>query len=238
MAQHGRLQHLAGIGKVEARGQTRSGRSRPAKTMTASRSASRHAAAGRCPAGHCPADQAGWRPGPGRTAAEADHDPSSTDRAPWSAQGCGPRTMSISASSGTCVSSLVWTQGSIQGCVAAQVGQAWQEPARRKCGRHHDDDRSRLGIGVQAADAMAQFFQCGLRGDQKIAPGIDQFDPPPDPAKQRLAKVIFQHADLMADGRLGDVQLFGRAGKTLQPGGGLKADQGGKRGKAAIGAHE
>ena len=85
---------------------------------------------------------------------------------------------------------------------------------------------------------MAQLLQRGLRGGQEIASGVNQFDSATYATKQGLAKVIFQHADLMADGRLGDVQFLGRTGKALQAGRSFKTDQSGKRRKGAIAVHE
>lgn len=80
---------------------------------------------------------------------------------------------------------------------------------------------------------MAQLFQRSLCGDQEVAPGVDQFDPPTDAAEQGLIKVILQHPNLMADRGPGDVQLLGGPGKALQTGGRLEADQGGKRREVA-----
>ena len=73
---------------------------------------------------------------------------------------------------------------------------------------------------------MAQFLQRRMGGDQEITARVHQLDAATDPAEQGLAKVVFKDAHLMADRRLGDVQLPGRAGKALQPRCGFKADQG------------
>ena len=56
---------------------------------------------------------------------------------------------------------------------------------------------------------MAKFLQRRAGGNQKIAACIHEFDPPADPAEKRLAQMVLQHPDLMADRGLGDVQLIG-----------------------------
>jgi hypothetical protein len=60
--------------------------------------------------------------------------------------------------------------------------------------------------------------------DQEIAARIHQLNSPADSAEQGLAQVVLQHADLMADRGLGDVQLFRGAGKALQPGSSFMSD--------------
>src|SRR5690606_25981461 len=64
--------------------------------------------------------------------------------------------------------------------------------------------------------------------------GIGQFDPPADAAKERLAQVVLQRSDLVADRRLGDIQFLGGTRKAPQPRGGLEADERGKRGEGSI----
>ena len=49
--------------------------------------------------------------------------------------------------------------------------------------------------------------------------------------KQRLAKQLLQRADLLTDGRLGEVQLLGRLMKAAEPGRRLEAAQHVERGQ-------
>ncbi|MNJ66739.1 hypothetical protein D3C77_628390 [compost metagenome] len=57
-------------------------------------------------------------------------------------------------------------------------------------------------------------------------PGVGQAHAAATAVEQRLLQVGFQAANLLADGRLGQVQRFGGLVEAAQPCGGLEAAQG------------
>jgi hypothetical protein len=69
-------------------------------------------------------------------------------------------------------------------------------------------------------------LQQRLGGAQQVMPGIGEADAASAAVEQRLFEKAFQATDLLADRRLGEVQLFGRLVETAQAGGGFEAAQG------------
>ena len=62
-----------------------------------------------------------------------------------------------------------------------------------------------------------------LRGEPNAAPGARE---------ERRAEIRLQFSDLLADRRLGQVQIFRRAGEAFQPRGGFEGDERVERGQA------
>ncbi|MCY1437782.1 hypothetical protein D9M71_539570 [compost metagenome] len=110
--------------------------------------------------------------------------------------------------------------------LATEIPQARQQPVPGK--RRGGVEHQLIGLLVlpQAANAHRQLLQQRLGGAQQIVTGIGQADAAPTAIEQRLLQVGLKAADLLADRRLGEVQLFGSLVKTAQPGGGFEAAQG------------
>ncbi len=106
-------------------------------------------------------------------------------------------------------------------------------------GRHMQDNRTGLGIGLKPTHALADQFKRRLAGALQVASCIRQFDAPPHPVKQRLAQMRLKRANLVTDRRLRDVQFIRRRGEPTQPRGGLEPDERSEGRKEAVGiTHE
>ncbi|MNE78635.1 hypothetical protein D3C80_1750590 [compost metagenome] len=113
--------------------------------------------------------------------------------------------------------------------LAAKIPQAWQQPVagERRGGVEHQ----LVGLLVlpKAADADGQLLQQHLGGAEQVVPRIGQADAASTAKEQGLLKVRLKAADLLADCRLGEVQLGGSLVKTAQPGSSFKAAKGAER---------
>ncbi len=107
----------------------------------------------------------------------------------------------------------------------AEAAEARQQPFRREGGQHR---RAEHPAGVvlmeaprrpgDAVEGDADLGEIGLRR-------IGQQQPPADAAKQLEAEPFLERLDLMADRRLGDVELGGRRGKAEMAGRRLEGAQ-------------
>jgi len=86
-----------------------------------------------------------------------------------------------------------------------------------------------LGTAAQGVEGLSQ-------GRQVAAPGFGQAQTLGFADEQAVVEMLLKLLDLLADGGLGDMQLFGRAGKAAQARGGLegRALSGGRQDMAVL----
>ena len=111
------------------------------------------------------------------------------------------------------------------GMLGLEAMQAWRQPAQRK-GRHQTDiERARVGLAADPLErighpvkGVAQIGQqrLALAGDLEAARAAHE---------QRHAQSFLERLHLVADGGLGDMQLFGGVGETCVTGGGFEGAQ-------------
>ncbi|MCY1434864.1 hypothetical protein D9M71_509390 [compost metagenome] len=107
-----------------------------------------------------------------------------------------------------------------------KVPKARQQPVPGE--RRGGVDYQLIGLAVllQAPDANRQLLQHRLGGALQVVTGVGQADAAAVAKEQRLLEESLQAADLLADRRLGQVQLFGGFMKAAQARGSFKAAQG------------
>jgi len=108
---------------------------------------------------------------------------------------------------------------------AMEGGQARYQPMPGKGRAGVDDQLIRLAVLIEPADATGQLPQQGLGGFQQVDAGVGEGDAAALPEEQRLLQRGFQAPDLLADGRLGQMQFLGGPVETTQAGGGLETTQ-------------
>src|SRR5262249_37811380 len=80
----------------------------------------------------------------------------------------------------------------------------------------------RNGNAIEGVTNVDEIGATGLRDDEALVLAVEQFD----------AELLLQRLDLMADGALGQEQLFGRAGETAMAGSSLERPERIEYGKA------
>nr|WP_246007437.1 hypothetical protein [Halomonas nitroreducens] len=107
-----------------------------------------------------------------------------------------------------------------------KVTEPRQQPVTGERRRGVDHQLVGLAVLLQAVNAHRQLLQQRLGGAEKVPAGIGEADAAPVAQEQRLFEVGLETADLLADRRLGDVQLLGGTVEAAQASGGLEAAQG------------
>ena len=114
--------------------------------------------------------------------------------------------------------------------LTVKVGQPGQQPEAGDGGAGVEHQLVRLAVLLEALYSHRQLQQHLLGRLQQILARVGQGDGTSLAVKQRLAKQLLQRADLLTDGRLGEVQLLGRLMKAAEPGRRLEAAQHVERG--------
>ena len=112
---------------------------------------------------------------------------------------------------------------------AVEAGQARHQPMAGEGRAGVDDQLIRLAVLIEPADAAGQLPQQGLGGFQQVDAGVGEGDAAALPEEQRLLQRRLQAPDLLADGRLGQVQFLSRTVEAAEPGGSLETPQGVQR---------
>ncbi|MNY34095.1 hypothetical protein D3C86_1684100 [compost metagenome] len=111
----------------------------------------------------------------------------------------------------------------------AKVPQARQQPMTGERRGGVEDQLVGFLVLPQPANADGQLLQQRLGGAEQIVPGIGQADAASASMEQGLFKVCLEAANLLADRRLGQVQLVSRLVEAAEPGGSFKAAKGAQR---------
>jgi len=106
-----------------------------------------------------------------------------------------------------------------------QLGQPGLQPAAQQRRGADQGHEAGIEVGANAFHAAAQHAERALHAAQQYLPRNGQLHAPPCAAKQGLHQLFFQLLHLVADGRLGHMQLLRCSRKATEPGSGLKAHQ-------------
>jgi hypothetical protein len=116
-----------------------------------------------------------------------------------------------------------------------QQVQAGLQPATGNRRGADQRDEAFVQVGVDAAEAVADLLQRLANAVLQQAARHGQLHTPPLAPEQRLADLLLQLRNLVADGGLRDAQLLGRARIAAQPRSRLETDQELEGGQPGVG---
>ncbi len=107
----------------------------------------------------------------------------------------------------------------------AKPPETGQQPFRGKGRQHRRAQHARGIVLMQAPRRLDQAIEGGADVGKIGLGGVGQQQTAADAAEQLEPQPLLEAADLMADRRLGDVELGRRRGEAEMPGGGLEGAQ-------------
>ncbi len=110
--------------------------------------------------------------------------------------------------------------------MAMEIAQVRHQPVAGEGRGGIDHQLVGLAVLVEATDPRGQLLEQGLGGAEQIEASVGQAHLASVAKEQRLLEIAFQAADLLADRRLGEVQLLGGLVEAAEAGGGFEATKG------------
>lgn len=151
--------------------------------------------------------------------------------------GAGPIPLAATVAHGD-IDVLAGEVGEMLGGVNAQIdvriglaesAEARHQPLRRNRRQGGDGQGAPVIVVANLLGSIGQQIEGLAQGRPIVLARVGQQQRPVETAKQRHPEPLLQRLDLMADGRLGDVELLRRLGKAQVPGGGLEGTHGVQR---------
>ena len=108
------------------------------------------------------------------------------------------------------------------GVVGGEVAESWHEPLHGKRRRDAEGQPAPTLVIFNGMKRASDLGQGASHGDHQDVALLREGDLAWASDKELVAEVVFETAHLMADGRLGDGQLFPRSAEAAVPGGRLE----------------